>query len=200
MTASQPVTGRTETRSRRPRLASFTRSIEEADALDRAAAKVAPAAEALVAKPRVRRLLQGQALGHALHPLLTDLPLGAWISTALLDVAGGPEARSAARMLTGFGVLSAVPTALTGWSEWAAADRVTRRVGLVHAGVNTAGLVLYTASWLARRSRHHGVGVTLGMLGGAGALVGGYLGGHMSLARKAGTHHEDFTTDTRPEG
>jgi uncharacterized membrane protein len=192
MTASRRHTGS----SPRPVLARFTRSIEEVEGLDGVAAQLAPAAETLVSKPSARRLLHGQPLGHALHPLLTDLPLGAWISTAVLDVAGGPESRSAARMLTGFGLLTAVPTALTGWAEWAAADRVSRRVGLVHAGVNSAGLVLYTASWLARRGGHHRTGAVLGLVAGTGALLGGYLGGHMSLAMKVGTHDERFTTDS----
>ena len=31
-------------------------------------------------------LLRGRPLGHALHPALTDLPIGFWTSAAVLDV------------------------------------------------------------------------------------------------------------------
>jgi hypothetical protein len=30
--------------------------------------------------------------GHPLHPVLTELPIGAWVMSALLDAAGGPAA------------------------------------------------------------------------------------------------------------
>jgi hypothetical protein len=40
----------------------------------------------------VRNLLSGTDLGHPLHPMLTDLPIGAWVMSALLDAAGGPAA------------------------------------------------------------------------------------------------------------
>jgi hypothetical protein len=38
---------------------------------------------------RGRELLGGRWLGHSLHPLLTDLPLGCWSSASLLDLLGG---------------------------------------------------------------------------------------------------------------
>src|SRR3954449_5369192 len=43
--------------------------------------------------------LRGEWLGHALHPLLTDLPLGCWLSAGVLDVLGGRGARHASQRL-----------------------------------------------------------------------------------------------------
>jgi hypothetical protein len=40
----------------------------------------------------VRNLLSGTDLGHPLPPMLTDLPIGAWVMSAPLDAAGGPAA------------------------------------------------------------------------------------------------------------
>jgi hypothetical protein len=61
-----------------------------------------------------------------------------------------------------------------------------RRVAAVHAAVNTTALALYTASLIARRRDRHGAGVALGLAGGVTATAGGFLGGHLSLARDAG--------------
>jgi uncharacterized membrane protein len=134
----------------------------------------------------VKALLGGRWLGHAVHPLLTDLPIGFWTSATVLDLVGGRRSADAARRLVGFGVLSAVPTAATGWSDWLSLDRPLRRVGVVHAGANTAALGLFAFSWMARRNGHRAVGILLGLIGGALASGAGHLGGHMTVGRGAG--------------
>ena len=39
-----------------------------------------------VARSAVGPYLRGRPLGHALHPLMTDVPIGCWTSAALLDL------------------------------------------------------------------------------------------------------------------
>lgn len=163
------------------------RRLEASTALDRPAAVVERLARAVAPEGPARDALLGAWLGHALHPLLTDFPLGAWMSASLLDLIGGRSARPAARRLLTFGIAAAVPTAASGLAEWLHADRAAQRVGVVHAQVNTLALGLYTASLVARRRGRHGRGVALGIAGGLTATVGGYFGGHLSLVRKAGT-------------
>ena len=126
-------------------------------------------------------VLSGQWLGHAFHPLLTDIPLGCWTSASLLDLVGGRSARSASRRLVGLGVLTSLPTAAAGLSDWAHIDRRSQRVGVVHAAANGAVLALFGASYLARRRGRHGGGVALGMAGGVVAIYSGFLGGHLTL-------------------
>ena len=46
--------------------------------------------------------------------MLTDLPIGAWVMSALLDAAGGPAAEGGADLLVAVGVVAAVPTTLPG--------------------------------------------------------------------------------------
>ena len=65
-----------------------------------------------------RVALGGKWLGHALHPLLTDLPIGCWLSSALLDLTPGGSTRIASKRLVGAGIVFAVPTALSGASDW----------------------------------------------------------------------------------
>jgi uncharacterized membrane protein len=166
--------------------------IEASAALDRPADVVERLARAVVRPGATEDALTGAWLGHALHPLLTDIPLGTWLSASLLDLVGGKAARPAARRLIGIGILNALPTAATGLAEWLQADQPTRRVGIVHAQANTVGLLLYGASYRARRRGRHLRGVALGMAGGMAAIAGGYLGGHLSLARKAGYRDPRF--------
>lgn len=173
----------------------WTRRLEQARGLDGARRRLQPVASALVADPARRSALQGIWLGHALHPLLTDLPIGFWTSANVLDLAGGQGSHAAARRLVGLGLLAAVPAAVTGLSEWADTGEREQRVGVVHAGANTVALAMYTASWHARKQGRHARGVALGLAGSAAAAVGGYLGGHLVSARKVSSRNPVFDAE-----
>jgi uncharacterized membrane protein len=175
-------------RLRPPRsLVDGLRLVEDAEALDGAAALVDRAAAAVARPGAAHDLLAGTWLGHALHPLMTDLPIGFWTSASVLDLAGGRRARPAADLLLALGTAAALPTLATGLAEFRHAGRAARRVGVVHVGANAAGIALYTASLAARRRGRRGRGVVLALAGATAATVGGYLGGHLSTARKVGT-------------
>lgn len=173
-------------------LAPAMHAVEQAEVLDPLVDAGDTLSSAIVTNPAVKAALQGAWLGHALHPLLVEVPMGTWMSATALDVLGGEDARDSATLLTGLGIVTAVPATLTGWAEYAEADPRDRRVGVVHAGANAAGMALQLASFVARRAGRHGLGAVLG----AGAMgvvgVGGYLGGHLSAARKVGTHDPTF--------
>lgn len=170
----------------------WTRRVEESPGLDRFARALRPAADTLIASPGRRYLLHGQWLGHAVHPLLTDLPIGFWTSVNVLDLVGGRQSRPAARRLLALGVLSAVPTVVTGVAEWATTGQREKRVGVVHAAANAVALGLYAASYSARRRDRHAQGVVLALAGGGAASVGGYLGGHLTAVRKVSSRHPAF--------
>jgi nitrite reductase/ring-hydroxylating ferredoxin subunit/uncharacterized membrane protein len=157
------------------------RRLERLEALDSLAKPLAGAVGRAVRPRVVRNLLSGTDLGHPLHPMLTDLPIGAWVMSALLDAAGGPAAEGAADLLVTAGVVAAVPTAAAGLNDWSDTAGPESRVGLVHATVNTAALSLYLASLVARARGRRRRGKALG-LAGLGMLLGGaYLGGHLSF-------------------
>lgn len=184
------MSGRTTTTD--PAEVRLLKRVETASALDPGVGLFGRIARRLTGSPGLTRVLQGNWVGHAIHPPLTDLPIGTWVSATLLDVVGGSAARPAATRLIGIGIAASVPTILTGLAEWRSIDRESQRVGVVHASANTAALGLYAASWVARLRGHHGRGVLLGMAGGSAAGVGAYLGGHLTEVRKISTHHPGF--------
>ncbi|MGH3235100.1 MAG: DUF2231 domain-containing protein [Streptosporangiaceae bacterium] len=168
------------------------RKVEGMEALDGPARPLAAAAGRATRPRRVKNALSGTWLGHPLHPLLTDVPIGSWVAAGVLDLAGGAQAGRAARRLVGFGVLAAVPTAAAGLSDWSDTYGAEQRVGLVHAAGNVAALSLQAASYLARRRGRPGAGAALSAAG-LGIMAGAaYLGGHLSYTHGVGVNHTAF--------
>ncbi len=179
-------TARRAARQARTPLVPAVLGLEEATVLDGAASLGEAVSGAVTRDDRVRGLLQGDWLGHALHPLLVQVPLGTWLSAALLD-ATGEESADAARLLVGAGVLAAVPAVAAGWAEYAHCGPRERRVAVVHAAANGVGMVLQTASWMSRRAGRHGLGKVLSLAAMTAAGSAGYLGGHLTTVRKVGS-------------
>jgi len=179
----------------KPVAVALTERLEASTGLDGVVRLVRPLVDALLADPARADALQGKWLGHAVHPPLTDVPIGAWFSATILDLVGGRKAQPAAKRLIGVGIVSALPTAVTGWAEGGTAEPREQRVGVVHAASNIAALSLYTASWRARGKGRHLRGVALGLGGSAALGVGGYLGGHLVAARKVSSRHPAFADD-----
>jgi uncharacterized membrane protein len=175
-----------------PATVTLVERIESNSGLDPLVARFRPLADALVADPARADALRGKWLGHALHPLLTDLPIGFWTSALVLDLAGGPTSRAAATRLVGLGLLTALPTAVTGWAEWSTIGQREQRVGVVHANANVVALILFTASWRARRRGAYKRGKSLALVGASVLGFGGYLGGHLVSARKVSSRHPVF--------
>ena len=171
-------------------LATLAGRIEQAQQMDGVVEAVTRAVSAVLPRGRVKDALHGTWLGHQLHPMLIAGPIGLWSSALLLDLTAGPGGRDAARRLVGAGVLAAVPTAASGLADWSelGTARRPKRVGLVHAGANTATALLFTASWLARRRGDHRRGAALALVGAGALSAGGYLGGHLSYAQGVGVN------------
>lgn len=173
-------------------LVRWTLRLEEARALDRPVRALEPSVRELFGTGTRGSVLRGEWLGHALHPVLTDVVLGTWTSASLLDLFGGPGSSPSAQRLVGTGLVAFGPTAWAGWAEWSAAGTRDKRVGLVHAVTNGVAVGVYTASWLARRRGRHATGAGLALVGAAVSGVGGYLGGHLAEGRKVGSRHPAF--------
>lgn len=183
---------------RPPAIVRWTLRLEEATALDRPVRALEPSIRSVFGTGARGSVLRGDWLGHAVHPLLTDLVVGTWTSATVLDLLGGRDSSAAAQRLVGTGLLAVGPTAWTGWAEWSETGPREKRVGLVHAATNAVAISAYAASWVARMRGRHGTGVRLALVGATVSGVGAYLGGHLAAARKVATRHPAY--DDAPAG
>lgn len=175
--------------------APFVKAVESLEAIDPVGEKVgASVREALPPGP-LKDAVSGTWIGHALHPLLTDVVIGSFTSVTLLDLLGGDEDGKATERLLAIGIAAYFPTALTGASDYADSELngpEIRRVGLVHAGTNALALGCYVASLRARRKGNRGRGKLLGLLGASVLGAAGHLGGHMSYVQGIGVNQTAF--------
>ncbi len=140
----------------------------------------------------VKNALSGTWLGHPLHPAITDVPIGAWTVTAILDalsLAGKPEANSGADFALVIGIAGGVASTSSGWADWSTTKDEPQRVGLAHAILNGGALALYAASLAARKTGRRGAGIALGFEGYAVVSLAAYLGGELSFGMHLGVRH-----------
>jgi uncharacterized membrane protein len=121
-------------------------------------------------------------LGHPVHPMFTDLPIGFWTSAWALDLLPGRAGTAvAARRLLGLGLLSAVPTVVTGLGDAAELERRDGRIAALHAGLNIAATTAFAWSWLLRRQETTARARMLCQVGAILATGAGALGAHLAL-------------------
>src|SRR4249920_1169054 len=114
--------------------------LEKIDRLDAIAEPLGNVVKKAIPAGRLKDLLSGSWLGHQLHPLLTDIPIGSFTSATLLDLVGGRRGQSAANLLATVGVVSTLPTAAAGLADWSDTYGPARRIGVVHAAANLVGV------------------------------------------------------------
>jgi nitrite reductase/ring-hydroxylating ferredoxin subunit/uncharacterized membrane protein len=141
----------------------------------------------------VKNLLNGTWLGHPLHPVLTDVPIGAWICTFVLDTAAGMsdsrEIRTAADITLATGLAASIGAAGTGWTDWSDTYGKDRRVGLLHGLTMAAAVVTYAVALIARVAGARRAGIILSNTGLAVASAGAYLGGDQVFDLGYGVNH-----------
>ncbi|MFJ3174258.1 DUF2231 domain-containing protein [Streptomyces roseus] len=134
----------------------------------------------------VRDLLRGRPLGHPVHPVLVQVPIGCWLSASVLDVV--PGTHHATTTLTAVGLAGVGPAAVAGWVDWADLPPEQARVGLVHAASNFAAVGCYAASLVARLRGRPAKGRLWALGGMAAVAVSGALGGHVAYRQSVGAH------------
>ncbi|MEV6175899.1 Rieske 2Fe-2S domain-containing protein [Streptomyces sp. NPDC052016] len=146
----------------------------------------------------VRDVLHGRWLGHPVHPLMVQVPIGSWLSAAVLDTRPGRSRE--AGLLVGVGLAAAAPSALAGAVDWAELHREQARVGLVHAAANWAAVGLYATSLACRLKGRTAAGRVYGFLGLTAVGLGGMLGGHLAYRQASGANHAEEVPHVVREG
>ncbi len=172
------------------------------EVLDKPVAAVLDRSEPAAVK--TRNFLHGTWLGHPLHPVLTDVPVGAWTTAVTLDMVdaarGKEELSAGADAAVTLGLVAAVGTAITGLADWHHTSGEARKVGILHAAFNGGATLLFAASLALRKRGHRNAGRGTGLLGFTALMAGAYLGGHLVYEHNIGTNHaaeysgpDDFT-------
>jgi nitrite reductase/ring-hydroxylating ferredoxin subunit/uncharacterized membrane protein len=138
--------------------------------------------------PALEVMHGGRWAGHALHPALSDLPIGLWSGTLVLDVLGKDIPTNGSRLdaagtLSAAGLVAAVATAATGVTDWTVSDGEDRRVGLFHGLLNGAATVLQGASLAARLAGRRRPAKVLSATSMAVTAAAGFVGGHLVQGR-----------------
>jgi nitrite reductase/ring-hydroxylating ferredoxin subunit/uncharacterized membrane protein len=172
--------------------------IERQDFLEQASEAIQPAVtnafkSAGPAGQEVKNFLHGTWLGHPLHPVLTDVPVGAWTAALALDametISGRKELSAGADAAIAVGLVGALGSAVTGLTDWSDTYGRARKVGLLHGLLNAGATVLYTTSLVMRRRKKRSAGLGLAMLGYAATSAAAYLGGHLVYGEQIGVDH-----------
>ena len=154
--------------------------------LDKASDAVQPKVEELVDEggPLARYILDGVWFEVPLHPVLTDVPIGSWTAALVFDgldlVSGKTAMRNAADASLAFGVAGGFLAAAVGLSDWRYTSGGSRRMGMAHAILNSAGLALNTASLLLRATGRRNAGRLAFLAGYSLNGMGAHLGGELS--------------------
>ncbi|MGW2706288.1 DUF2231 domain-containing protein [Streptomyces sp. NPDC001340] len=166
----------------------------------------------LQAKRPVSASLAGP-YGHPFHPILVTVPIGAWVTSLVFDIASHVVHRpgflaQGSEWLIAVGVIGAVLAAMVGFLDLFAIPTGTpaHATALVHMTLNLAVITAYAVNFLWRYSTYTdggsvGVGkLVLSALSMVALGVSGFLGGKLAYrygvrVADESTQAEGFVTD-----
>jgi nitrite reductase/ring-hydroxylating ferredoxin subunit/uncharacterized membrane protein len=146
----------------------------------------------------LKNLMHGTTLlGHPLHPALTDVPIGAWTVGVLADwlyVTTGRVPAVAGDLALAVGLAAAILAALAGLTDHHDTDGFERRTATVHGLTMTTVLLVEVVSVVMRLGAPEMrlSAIVLASLGYLLALLGAYVGGHMTFGIGTGINHNAF--------
>src|SRR5256885_16165465 len=142
----------------------------------------------------LKTFVHGTWLGHPLHPVLTDIPIGAWTIAVLFDLSYVIERShgwvSAADVTIFVGLLAAIASAVAGYTDWSDTFGRERRVGIAHGLLNTIVVLLYLVSFILRvGGGSRGLAILLAYAGYLVLLAAAFLGGDLVFGIGTGVNH-----------
>jgi nitrite reductase/ring-hydroxylating ferredoxin subunit/uncharacterized membrane protein len=144
----------------------------------------------------VKDFLHGKWLGHSVHALLTDLPIGALSLTVLFDLV---DLRLAADVSLVVGVLGMLAAAVAGAADYSDSDDDSRAAATVHATLMTVSFAVYLVSLWMRLGSPGGdrlAAIVTELIAYGILLAGAYVGGELvfSLGNMVNRHAWRFGT------
>lgn len=131
----------------------------------------------------IKDFLHGKWLGHSVHAMLTDLPLGVLTLTVLFDLL---DLRTAADISLVVGVLGIVAAALAGLADYSDTDDDARAAGTVHGTLMVIALAVYLVSlWLrltTPAAPDRTIAIATQLIAYGIMLAGAYVGGELVYA------------------
>lgn len=148
---------------------------------------------------KIKNFLHGTWLGHPLHPIITDVPVGAWTASAVLDgleLLGEKKYKNGSDAAIAIGLLGAVGSAVTGLTDWSGTTKKKQKIGLMHGMLNLGATALYTTSYfLRKKEKNRGTAIALAMLGYSVTGLAAYLGGHLVYVEQVGVDHTQISAE-----
>ena len=139
--------------------------------------------------------LHGTWLGHPLHPVLTDFTIGAWTMGSLFDAVGAANnsrfARQTADQLMTIGTVCAVPTAITGLTDFSTFPEWSASTATWHGLLNSVNFGLYVWSVAERRRGNRTRGVILSTFALGLTCLSAWLGGKLVYRQRVGVDHSE---------
>jgi uncharacterized membrane protein len=141
---------------------------------------------------------------HPIHPMLVAFPIGLWVFSLACDIlfraTGNPVWATVAQYCMGGGIIGAIAAALPGFMDlMAMKESDAKRIGMAHAVLNVAALLIFVAGFSVRTSAGPGiVPFILSILGVMVISVSGWLGGSMVYLHGAAVELEQHVVE-RPE-
>jgi nitrite reductase/ring-hydroxylating ferredoxin subunit/uncharacterized membrane protein len=95
----------------------------------------------------IQNFLNGTWLGHPVHAVVTDVPIGALTVSLVADLISQPLVADVSLFL---GILAMIASAVTGAADYTEVDGTARNRATVHSVIMVASLVVYAVSLLIR--------------------------------------------------
>ena len=131
---------------------------------------------------------RAKLLGHPVHPMLVNFPLGLLPTAVIFDIVYlSTQNRHWTELsfwMIAAGIIGALLAAVFGLVDWLAIPTGTRakRIGLLHGGGNLVVVALFATSWMLRYRADQipsTLAIALGFIGVGLAVVTGWLGGEL---------------------
>lgn len=133
----------------------------------------------------LRDLLNGRWLGHPLHAVLTDAPIGILFVSLVFDLMRMPDAAGWSMLI---GILTMVAAALAGFADYADTDGRARERATLHSTLMVVALVGYVLSFVVRLGPAGSgfldvpLGLPLSLVSFLFLAAGAYVGGDVVYA------------------